>query len=175
MPGADLCRHASGMKNDTAGLRSAPPVLRTRGLRKEYGKGEGLVQALRGIDLDVAAGETLAIMGPSGCGKSTLLHLLGGLDRPSSGEAYLGGRRIDRMRERSLARVRRRDIGFVFQAFQLMDAADPAIEMARRRSSGNAARDGSIHRHSRPGRRPTAGSGDPSVRTHMRQHAAVRS
>ncbi len=58
-------------------------VLRARGLRKEYGKGEGLVRAVDGVDLDVAAGETVAVMGPSGCGKSTLLHLLGGLDRPS--------------------------------------------------------------------------------------------
>ena len=89
MPGAGLRRHADGMTNNTAGLRSTPPVLRTRGLCKEYGKGEGLVRALRDIDLDVGAGQALAIMGPSGCGKSTLLQLLGGLDRPSSGEAYL--------------------------------------------------------------------------------------
>jgi putative ABC transport system ATP-binding protein len=122
MPGAGLRRHAEGMKKNTVGLRSTPLVIRTRGLcKEEYGKGEGLVRALRGIDLDVGADQTLAIMGPSGCGKSTLLHLLGGLDQPSSGEAYLGGRRIDQMRERSLARLRRHDIGFVFQAFQLMD------------------------------------------------------
>jgi ABC-type taurine transport system ATPase subunit len=63
------------------------PVLRARGLRKEYGKGEGLVRAVDGVDLDIGAGETVAIMGPSGCGKSTLLHLLGGLDRPSGGDA----------------------------------------------------------------------------------------
>ena len=61
-------------------------VLRACGLRKEYGKGEGLVRAVDGVDLEVAPGETLAVMGPSGCGKSTLLHLLGGLDRPSGGE-----------------------------------------------------------------------------------------
>jgi ABC-type lipoprotein export system ATPase subunit len=65
------------------------PVLRTRGLRKEYGTGEGLVRAVDGVDLDVAPGETVAVMGPSGCGKSTLLHLLGGLDRPSGGELCL--------------------------------------------------------------------------------------
>jgi putative ABC transport system ATP-binding protein len=70
-------------------------VLRTRGLRKEYGTGEGLVRAVDGVDLDVGAGETVAVMGPSGCGKSTLLHLLGGLDRPSGGEVSLNGRRID--------------------------------------------------------------------------------
>jgi ABC-type lipoprotein export system ATPase subunit len=60
-------------------------------------------------------------MGPSGCGKSTLLHLLGGLDRPSGGEVWLGGRRIDQLSERALARMRRKAVGFVFQAFHLMD------------------------------------------------------
>ncbi|MGH3464929.1 MAG: ABC transporter ATP-binding protein [Kribbellaceae bacterium] len=96
-------------------------MLRARGLRKEYGTGEGLVRAVDGVDLDVASGETVAVMGPSGCGKSTLLHLLGGLDRPSSGEVWLGGRRIDQIGERALARVRRTDVGIVFQAFHLMD------------------------------------------------------
>ncbi len=69
----------------------------------------------------MAAGETLAVMGPSGCGKSTLLHLLGGLDRPTSGELSLAGQRIDAMGERGLARLRREAVGFVFQAFHLMD------------------------------------------------------
>jgi energy-coupling factor transporter ATP-binding protein EcfA2 len=67
-------------------------ALRARGLRKEYGKGEGLVRAVDEVDLDVATGETVAVMGPSGCGKSTLLHLLGGLDRPTCGELCLAGR-----------------------------------------------------------------------------------
>jgi ABC-type lipoprotein export system ATPase subunit len=96
-------------------------VLRARGLRKHYGQGDGLVRAVDGVDLDVAPGETVAVMGPSGCGKSTLLHLLGGLDRPSGGEVWLGGRRIDQLGERALARMRRSDVGFVFQAFHLMD------------------------------------------------------
>jgi ABC-type lipoprotein export system ATPase subunit len=96
-------------------------VLRARGLRKQYGKGEGLVRAVDDIDLDVASGETVAVMGPSGCGKSTLLHLLGGLDRPSAGELWLAGQRIDQMGERALARLRRDKVGFVFQAFHLMD------------------------------------------------------
>ena len=96
-------------------------LLRARGLRKDYGKGEGLVRAVDEVDLDVAAGETLAVMGPSGCGKSTLLHLLGGLDRPSAGELWLNGRRTDRLGERALAGLRRQEIGFVFQAFHLMD------------------------------------------------------
>jgi ABC-type lipoprotein export system ATPase subunit len=96
-------------------------MLRARGLRKEYGREAGLVRAVDGVDLDVAAGETLAVMGPSGCGKSTLLHLLGGLDRPSAGELWLDGRRVDQLTERALARLRRAAIGFVFQAFHLMD------------------------------------------------------
>jgi putative ABC transport system ATP-binding protein len=103
--------------SDTA----ATPVLRARGLHKHYGTGDGLVRAIDGIDLEVASGETVAMMGPSGCGKSTLLHLLGGLDRPSSGEVSLGGRRIDKLSERALARMRRSDVGFVFQAFHLME------------------------------------------------------
>jgi len=97
------------------------PVVRARNLRKDYGSGEGLVRAVDGIDLDVIRGETVAVMGPSGCGKSTLLHLLGGLDRPTAGELWLAGQRIDEMSERALAQLRRGDIGFVFQAFQLMD------------------------------------------------------
>ncbi|HZM42939.1 MAG TPA: ABC transporter ATP-binding protein [Acidimicrobiales bacterium] len=96
-------------------------VLRARELRKHYGRGEGLVRAVDGVDLDVARGEAVAVMGPSGCGKSTLLHLLGGLDRPSDGEVTLAGRRIDRLGERALARMRRTDVGFVFQAFHLME------------------------------------------------------
>jgi ABC-type lipoprotein export system ATPase subunit len=97
------------------------PVLRTHGLRKEYGRGEGLVRAVDGVDLDVVAGETVAIMGPSGCGKSTLLHLLGGLDRPSAGEVLLNGRRVDDLSEKALARIRRADVGYVFQSFHLME------------------------------------------------------
>jgi putative ABC transport system ATP-binding protein len=96
-------------------------VLRAHGVRKEYGKGEGLVRAVDGVDLEVDSGETVAVMGPSGCGKSTLLHLLGGLDRPSGGEIALAGRRLDRMGEKALARMRRTAVGFVFQAFHLME------------------------------------------------------
>jgi len=77
--------------------------------------------ALNGVSLTVEPGEILALTGPSGCGKSTLLHLLGGLDRPSAGELWLNGRRIDRLSERELARLRRHEVGFVFQAFHLMD------------------------------------------------------
>jgi ABC-type lipoprotein export system ATPase subunit len=96
-------------------------LVRARGLRKEHGAGEGLIRAVDSVDLDVARGETVAVMGPSGCGKSTLLHLLGGLDRPSGGELRLAGQRIDQMSERALARLRREAVGFVFQAFHLMN------------------------------------------------------
>src|SRR3954452_19251181 len=97
------------------------PVLRTRRLEMEYGQGAGVVRALDAVELEVVAGETLAVMGPSGCGKSTLLHLLGGLERPSGGEVWLAGRRIDALSEKALARLRRHAIGFVFQAFHLME------------------------------------------------------
>jgi len=96
-------------------------IVQARGVRKEYGSGGGLVRAVDDVDLDVAAGEALAITGPSGCGKSTLLHLLGGLDRPSQSELWVAGRRIDRLSERGLAQFRCHEVGFVFQAFHLMD------------------------------------------------------
>src|SRR5215471_869688 len=96
-------------------------VLRTRGLRRNYGREASLVRAVDGVDLTVAPGETVAIMGPSGCGKSTLLYLLGGLDRPTGGEIWLDSQDLSRLSERALARLRRQSIGFVFQAFHLMD------------------------------------------------------
>jgi ABC-type lipoprotein export system ATPase subunit len=113
----ELDRPKEWIVSDTA----STSVVRARGLRKHYGRGEGLVRAVDGVDLDVAPGETVAVMGPSGCGKSTLLHLLGGLDRPSGGEVSLNGRRIDDIGEKALARMRRTDVGFVFQAFHLME------------------------------------------------------
>jgi putative ABC transport system ATP-binding protein len=79
------------------------------------------VRAVDDVDLTIEAGEAVSVMGPSGCGKSTLLHLLGGLERPSAGEVWLDGRRVDRLSEAAWARLRRRTIGFVFQAFHLVD------------------------------------------------------
>jgi ABC-type lipoprotein export system ATPase subunit len=99
----------------------AKTTLSARTLRKYYGKEAGLVRAVDGVDLDVEPGETVAIMGPSGCGKSTVLHLLSGLDRPTDGEVWLAGDRVDKMDERQLARVRREKVGVVFQAFHLVD------------------------------------------------------
>lgn len=103
-------------------MNDSPAVLvHARGLSKDYGSGEGLVRALDAVDLDVNRGEAVAVMGPSGCGKSTLLHLIGGLDRPSAGQLSVAGQRVDELSERALAHLRRDEIGFVFQAFQLMD------------------------------------------------------
>ncbi len=88
---------------------------------QHFGRGEGLVRAVDEVDLDVAAGESVVITGPSGCGKSTLLQLMGGLDRPTSGEVELAGHRLDRASERSRARWRRHLVGFVFQDFHLLE------------------------------------------------------
>ena len=101
-------------------------VLQTRRLTKEHGAGASRVRAVDEVDLDVPEGQTLAVMGPSGCGKSTLLHLLGGLERPTAGEVWVGQRRTDGLSERALARLRRRSIGFVFQAFHLVDELSTA-------------------------------------------------
>ncbi|TDW75669.1 ABC transporter ATP-binding protein [Kribbella pratensis] len=101
-------------------------VLQTRRLTKEHGAGASRVRAVDEVDLDVPEGQTLAVMGPSGCGKSTLLHLLGGLERPTAGEVWIGQRRTDSLSERALARLRRRSIGFVFQAFHLVDELSTA-------------------------------------------------
>src|SRR3954467_7779512 len=92
-------------------------VIVTRGLTREY---EGGVRALRDIDVEIAAGEFVAVTGPSGCGKSTLLNLLGGLDRPTAGEIELGGRRGDGVSEARWALLRRREVGFMFQFFNLI-------------------------------------------------------
>jgi putative ABC transport system ATP-binding protein len=88
---------------------------------QHFGRGDGLVRAVDEIDLDVTVGESVVITGPSGCGKSTLLQLMGGLDRPSSGEVELAGHRLDLASERSRAHWRRHLIGFVFQDFHLLE------------------------------------------------------
>jgi putative ABC transport system ATP-binding protein len=95
-------------------------VLELIGIHQLYGTGDAQVHALRGIDLSVAAGEYLAIMGPSGSGKSTLMNLLGCLDVASSGTYMLAGQDVNDLDEKELARVRNREIGFIFQSFNLV-------------------------------------------------------
>jgi putative ABC transport system ATP-binding protein len=101
-------------------LTGAPPVVAARGVTKVYRLDGVEVRALDGIDLEVAQGDSLAIMGPSGSGKSTLLGLLGGLDRPTDGNLAFGGREVGDMSDDELARVRNQVVGFVFQSFQLL-------------------------------------------------------
>ncbi|GAA0843502.1 ABC transporter ATP-binding protein [Streptosporangium amethystogenes subsp. fukuiense] len=101
-------------------------AVRARGLMKTHGRGQSRVRAVDEVDLEVPQGQTLAVMGPSGCGKSTLLHLLGGLERPTGGEVWVAGQRTDTLSERALARMRRRSVGFVFQAFHLVEELSAA-------------------------------------------------
>jgi putative ABC transport system ATP-binding protein len=96
------------------------PILKAKQLAKTYETGGAKVLGLRGVDISVERGEFVAIMGPSGCAKSTLLNLLAGLDRPTAGEVWLDGQRIDVMSETELARLRRLKVGFVFQFFNLL-------------------------------------------------------
>ena len=95
-------------------------ILKTENLRKTYGSGEAKVEALRGVNLTVNKGEFLSIVGTSGSGKSTLLHMLGGLDRPTDGKVIIDGKDIFSLKDEELTIFRRRKIGFVFQAFNLV-------------------------------------------------------
>ncbi len=96
-------------------------LISLRGICKTYGKGDGLVTALRPIDLDIKKGEMLAIMGKSGSGKSTLLNLLAGLDTPDDGEYIYNGETINTKNQNKMAKFRRNDVGFVVQHFALID------------------------------------------------------
>lgn len=95
-------------------------ILETKALRKYYGQGDTQVRALDGVDLKVEKGEFVSIVGTSGSGKSTLLHMLGGLDRPTSGSVHVDGNDIFRFKDDELTIFRRRQIGFVFQAYNLV-------------------------------------------------------
>ena len=98
-------------------------ILETRDLKKQYGTGETAVHALAGVNLSVENGEFVAVVGTSGSGKSTLLHMLGGLDRATSGKVYVDGKDIFALKDEELTIFRRRKIGFVFQSFNLVPAA----------------------------------------------------
>lgn len=104
----------------SASATGGSPTVRARGLVKTYHQGEDEIRALRGVDLEVGAGEFVAITGASGSGKSTLLHILGALDRPDSGEVTLEGHTLGRMSDEDLALLRRRRLGFVLQFFNLL-------------------------------------------------------
>ncbi len=95
-------------------------VLETRELKKQYQLGAHSVNALDGVDFLVEQGEFIAIMGPSGSGKSTLLHLIGGLDKPSEGEVTLAGQALSRLSDKKITLLRRRNVGFVFQFYNLL-------------------------------------------------------
>ena len=99
------------------------PVVGLRGIRKTYGQGEARVEVLRGVDLDVAAGETVALCGPSGSGKSTLLNIIGCLDRPDAGTYHLAGEDVSTLDRKAQAEARLRFLGFVFQSFHLLSDA----------------------------------------------------
>ena len=98
-------------------------VIVTRGVTRQYEMGGEIVRALRGVDLAVRRNEYVAIMGPSGSGKSTLMNLIGCLDTPSSGEYWLNGQQVSKMSDDALAHVRNKEIGFVFQTFNLLPRA----------------------------------------------------
>lgn len=100
--------------------------IRVRGLSKHYQMGSTLVRALDGVDVDISRNAFTVVMGPSGSGKSTLLHLIGGLDRPTAGEIEFNGQRLDEMDENRLALFRRQTVGFIFQAFNLIQSMSAA-------------------------------------------------
>ena len=139
-------------------------ILQARGLAKTYLSDGVEVLALRGVDLGVEAGEFVAIMGPSGCGKSTLLHLLGGLDRPTAGSLALDGRSVDRLSEAAWAVLRRREIGFVFQFFNLVGNLTVAenVELPAR-LVGTSSADARLRRDERPDRRRQDGADEARI------------
>ena len=119
---------------------TAAPSVSFRSVRKVYAGGQDVV-ALDGLDLEVAAGEFVALVGESGSGKSTLLHLAGGIDRPTSGQIRVGGRDVGAMPERELVLYRRRDVGMVFQFFNLLPhlTVRENVELPRRLDGGEDA------------------------------------
>lgn len=106
------------------------PLLAAKGVRKSYQIGPRAIEVLRGIDLEVQAGEFIVLRGASGAGKSTLLHLLGGLDTPSAGEVHALGRHLSRLAGDDLARFRSAHVGFIFQAYHLLPELDALENVA---------------------------------------------
>jgi putative ABC transport system ATP-binding protein len=116
-------RTQSALPDAAHGDRHATPIVAVRGLTKTYTAGATAVRALRGVSLEIQRGEFVAVMGPSGSGKSTFMHLLGCLDRPTRGEYFLMGTPVSALTSDQLADVRNRQIGFVFQGFNLLPRA----------------------------------------------------
>ncbi|MDE0442756.1 MAG: ABC transporter ATP-binding protein [Gammaproteobacteria bacterium] len=108
---------------DVSASAGSEPVIRVRDLHKNYRMGSDTIHALNGVDCAIHANEYVAVMGPSGSGKSTLMNIIGCLDRPTSGEYWLSGENVSKLGDKSLARVRNRRIGFVFQTFNLLPRA----------------------------------------------------
>ncbi|HKH84788.1 MAG TPA: ABC transporter ATP-binding protein [Gemmatimonadales bacterium] len=119
----------SAMLNTEERMAMLPPdvprdaVIVTRNLQREYDMGGEIVRALRGVDITIRKNEFVAIMGPSGSGKSTLMNLIGCLDSPTGGEYWLNGHRVSELEDDELARIRNKEIGFVFQTFNLLPRA----------------------------------------------------
>ncbi len=105
-------------------------IVQTENLTKTYGAGDAAITALAGVNVSVRAGEFVAVMGPSGCGKSTLLHLIGGLDRPTSGRVLINGSDLSTLDDMRLTELRRRHIGFVFQFYNLIPVLNAAENAA---------------------------------------------
>jgi putative ABC transport system ATP-binding protein len=123
-PAAARLVSADDAPTDRSPARPARPILEARALTRQYRMSGELVEAVRGVSLEVMPGEFVALMGPSGSGKSTLLQVLGGLDRPTSGEVLLEGESIGRLSDEQATRLRRERTGFVFQSFNLVPLLD---------------------------------------------------
>ena len=108
---------------DVAERQETGPVIQVSGLHKNYRMGSDTIHALNGVDCAIRENEYVAVMGPSGSGKSTLMNIIGCLDRPTTGEYWLSGENVSKLGDRSLARVRNRRIGIVFQTFNLLPRA----------------------------------------------------
>ncbi|WP_350348679.1 ABC transporter ATP-binding protein [Agromyces sp. G08B096] len=154
---------------------NSTPALRASELQHEYAGESGVVRALRGVDLSVARSEFVAIMGPSGSGKTTLLNCAAGLQRPTGGSVDLGGRALDRLDETDLARLRRRELGFVFQSFNLLPALSVVdnIELPIRLDGRRPRRQATLELLARVGLANRAGHRPDQLSGGQRQRVAV--
>jgi putative ABC transport system ATP-binding protein len=123
----DVPMHTTAERQIVVGEAGTPPdkkwVIVTRAIKREYDMGGEVVRALRGVDMAIGRNEYVAIMGPSGSGKSTLMNIIGCLDTPNAGEYWLNGTQVSSMSDDQLARIRNKEIGFVFQTFNLLPRA----------------------------------------------------